>query len=146
MEDLPELALAFGHEAAWEELPVPGWLGLAGDRSPVARAAVVGRAGEFVWFGTEAPDAVRAARAIARRLVARGRVGGVLALGPVERRLALAVGFGDVPWLACSLDEPDRLTLTRLGRLGTVPAGGALAFAAHAADAVGAEAVGRRFF
>jgi len=146
MEDLPELALAFGHEAAWEELPVPGWLDLTGDRSPVARAAVVGRAGEFVWFGTEAADPVRAARAIARRLVARGRVGGVLALGPVERRLALAVGFGDAPWLDCSLDEPDQLALARLGRLGAAPAGGALAFAAHAAGAVGAEAVGRRFF
>jgi Eco57I restriction-modification methylase len=146
MEDLPELALALGQEAAWEELPVPGWLDLSADRSPVARAAVVGRAGEFIWFGTEAAEAGKAARALARRLVARGGVGGILALAPAERRLALAIGFGDVPWLDCSLDDPDRLTLTRLGRIGVVPFGGALAFAARAADAVGAEAVGQRFF
>ncbi len=149
VEDLPELVLALGHEAAWEELPLPGWLDLQRERNPVARAAVVGRAGEFVWFGVESADPGRAARGVARRLVARGRVGGVLGLARTDRRLAVAIAFGDAPCLDCSLDEPDRLTLARLARLtrlaSAVPAG-ALGFAARAADALGAEALGRRFF
>jgi hypothetical protein len=145
VEDLPELVLALGHEAAWEELPLPGWLDLPGN-GPVARAAIVGRAGEFVWFGTDAAEAGRAAATIARRLVARGRVGGVLALSPSTRRLAVAVAFGDAPTIDCSLDEPDRLVLTRFTRLASAAPGGALAFASRAADALGAEAVGRRFF
>ncbi len=145
VEDLPELVLALGHEAAWEELPLPGWLDLPEER-PATRAAIVGRAGEFVWFGADAPDAGRAAGAIARRLIARGRVGGVLALSRSTRRLAVAVAFGDAPIVDCSLDEPDRLALTRLARIAAAEPGGALAFAARAADALGAEAVGRRFF
>ncbi len=145
VEDLPELMPGFGHEAAWEELPLPGWLDLP-DNQTIARAAVVGRAGEFVWFGAEAADAGRAARTMARRLVARGRTGGVLALSHSARRLAVAIAFGDAPCLDCALDRPDRLTLARLARLAAAPAGGALALAARAADALGAEAVGRRFF
>jgi len=70
----------------------------------------------------------------------------VLALSRSARRLAVAIAFGDAPCLDCSLDDPDRLTLARLGRLGFAPAGGALALASRAADALGAEAVGRRFF
>lgn len=145
VQDLPELVLALGHEAAWEELPLPGWLDLPEER-PATRAAVVGRAGEFVWFGAEAADAGRAAGAIARRLIARGRVGGVLALSRLTRRIAVAVAFGDAPVIDFSLDNPDRLALTRLSRLGAAPRGGALAFAARAADALGAEPIGRRFF
>jgi hypothetical protein len=145
LEDLPELVSALGHESAWEELPVPGWLDLAPD-GPVTRAAVVGRVGEFTWFGVEAADPVAGARAVARRLVVRGRVGGVLALGPLARCLAIAVGFGDAPCVECALDRPDRLSLTRLDRIRSASPGGALAFAARAADALGAEAVGRRFF
>ena len=145
VEDLPELVLGLGHEATWEELPLPGWLDLPDER-PARRAAIVGRAGEFVWFGAEAADAGRAAGAIARRLVARGRVGGVLALSRSTRRLAVAVAFGDAPVVDCSLDEPDRLALTRLARIAAARTGGALAFAARVADALGAEAVGRQFF
>jgi len=145
LEDLPELVSALGHEPAWEELPVPGWLELGAD-GPVARAAVVGRAGEFIWFGVEAGDPVAGARAVARRLVGRGRVGGVFALRPLARCLAVAVGFGDAPCVECALERPDRLSLTRLERIRSASTGGALAFAARAADALGAEAVGRRFF
>ena len=145
VEDLPELVLALGHDAAWEELPLPGWLDLPGN-GPVARAIIVGRAGEFVWFGADAAEAGRAAAAVARRLVARGRVGGVLALSRPTRRLAVAVAFGDAPTIDCSLDEPDRLALTRFTRLASAAPGGALAFASRVADALGAEAVGRRFF
>jgi hypothetical protein len=145
VEDLPELMPGIGHEPAWEELPLPGWLELPGNGT-IARAAVVGWAGEFVWFGAEAADAGRAARVIARRLVARGQTGGVLALSPSARHLAVAIAFGDAPCLDCALEMPDRLSLARLSRLGSAPRGGALALASHAADALGAEAVGRRFF
>ena len=145
LEDLPDLVSALGHESAWEELPLPGWLELSG-AEPVSRAAVVGRAGDFVWFGVQASDPVAGARAVARRLVARGRVGGVLGLAPALRSLAVAVAFGDAPCMQCALDGPDRLSLARLDRLRAAPSGGALALAARAADALGAEAVGRRFF
>ena len=148
LENLPALLPGFGHEPAWEELPLPGWLDLR-ENQTIRRAAVVGRAGEFVWFGAEAADAARAARCVARRLMARGRTGGVLALSAPARRLAVAIAFGDAPCLDCPLDDPDRLALTRLARLARLaaaPAGGALALAARAADALGAEAVGRRFF
>ena len=145
LEDLPELVSALGHTSAWEELPLPGWLELRGVE-PVSRAAVVGRAGDFRWFGVQASDPVAGARAVARRLVARGRVGGVLALAPALRQLAVAVAFGDAPCMDCALDGPDRLSLARLDRLRATPMGGALALAARAADALGAEAVGRRFF
>lgn len=145
VEDLPALMQGFGHEAAWEELPLPGWLGLT-DTGPITRAAVVGRAGEFLWFGAEAADAGRAARGIARRLTARGWPGGVLALSPPARRLAVAIAFGETPCLDCALDLPDRLTLARLARLASAPVGSPLALASRAADALGAEPVGRRFF
>ncbi len=146
LEDLPELVLALGHEPVWEELPLPGWLELAVETSPVARAAVVGRAGEFKWFGVEAVDPAAGARAIARRLIARGRVGGVLALSRPQQALAIAIAFADAPCIECALEQPDRLTLTRLERLRCAPVAGTLGFAARAADALGAEAVGRRFF
>lgn len=146
LEDLPELVVALGHEPAWEELPLPGWLELAPQKAPVSRAAVVGRAGDFKWFGIEAVDPTAGARGIARRLVARGRVGGVLALSRPRQSLAIAIAFADAPCIECALGEPDRLTLSRLERLRSAPVAGTLAFAARAADALGAQAVGQLFF
>jgi hypothetical protein len=144
LENLPDFVQALGHAPAWEELPVPGWLGLASEQ--VARAALVGRAGEFRWFGVEASDAASGARLVARRLVARGRPAGVLALSRPGDCLAIAIAFSDVGCIECALGQPDRLTLARLQRLRSVPSGTALEFAARAADVLAAEAVGRRFF
>ena len=146
LEDLPDFVLALGHEPGWEELPLPGWLELPAGASGLRRAALVGRAGEFRWFGVEALDPAVGARAIARRLVARGQLGGVLALSPTRACLAIAIGFADASCIECGLEAPDRLTLSRLERLRSVPVGAALAFAARAADVLGAEAVGHRFF
>lgn len=145
LENLPDLVTALGHTAAWEEVPVPGWLGLT-ETAPLARAALIGRAGEFAWFGVQAGDPVAGARTVARRLVSRGRVGGVLAVSPAFRTLAVAIGFGDAPCIECPLDAPDRLTLARFERLRSAPTDGALGFALRAVEALGAEAVGRRFF
>jgi hypothetical protein len=144
LEHLPDFVHALGQEAAWEELPIPGWLELT--TGAVARAALVGRAGEFQWFGIEAEDAAAAVRMVARRLLARGQPAGVLALSGPRRCLIIAIAFSDAACIECPLHQPDRLTLTRLERLGSLSPEAGLAFATRAAEVLAAEAVGRRFF
>lgn len=141
LADLPRLVAALGHEPRLEEAP-PGVWNTSG---PVA---MVGASGGFAWYGVEAPDPERAAVALARRLRARGRAAGVLALDIQTRRLAAAVAFADLPVLTCSLADPDRLALACLDRLaGPVSAtGGPLGYAARAAEALDGQRVGRRFF
>ncbi|HEX5387415.1 MAG TPA: N-6 DNA methylase [Gemmatimonadales bacterium] len=150
LDDLPRLISALGHEARWEPAPEGAWQEGAWPERLVIRAALVGRAGELPWYGIEARDAPRAARAVARRLAGWGRTGGVLAIAPAARELAAAVAFGDIPHVACSLDAPEGLGLACLERLRRGPddggVRGALAAAAHAAEALAGEAVGRRFF
>jgi hypothetical protein len=145
LEDLPLLAGALGHAARWEEIPLDGWLGLAADHR-LSRAALVGDAGGFPWFGIESGEPARTARAVARRLARWGRLGGVLALAPESRRLAVSVAFGDTPALECALDAPDRLSIGCLDRLRSCPEGGPVAYAASAADALAGQGVGTRFF
>ena len=144
LEDLPDFIHALGHQSAWEELPIPGWLGLT--TTELTRAALVGRIGEFHWFGIHAPDAGRGTRLVARRMVARGRPAGVVAISSQCRSLFIAIAFSDPVCVECALNQPDHLTITRLARLGSSPARTAIEFAARAADVLSSEAVGRRFF
>ncbi len=146
LEDLPRLVAALGHEARWEEAPDAPWLRppLSGGCKP--RAALVGRRGDFPWYGIAADEARRTTHAFARRLATWGQVGGVLGIAPRARRLAAAIAFGDCPLLELSLEAPDRLSLACLERLGGITTEGPLAYASRAAEVLGGQAVGRRFF
>ena len=135
LEDLPALAAALGHEPLWD--PVPG------SREP---AVVVGRAGDFAWYALSAPRADRRARALARRMAARGRLCGVFGLDPESRRLTVTVSLHGAPALPVDLDSPGSSALAALGRLASGGSAGSTGYAAYAADALGGEAVGQRFF
>lgn len=140
LETLSGVVAALGHEPLLEV--APGVAGRAGGGS----ALVVGRAGAFPWFAIAGPEPERLARRVARRLASRGRLGGVLALDAVGRRLGVAVALGSSPTLVVDLDRPGAAVLACLRRLAGTGPGGALAYAARAADALSGEAVGRRFF
>ncbi len=135
LEDLPALAAALGHEPLWD--PVPG-----GSEPTV----VVGRAGDFPWYALSGARADRRARALARRMAARGRLCGAFGLDPTSRRLTVTVSLGGAPRLSVDLDAPDRSALAALGRLASGGSAGAAGYAAYAADALGGEAAGQRFF
>jgi hypothetical protein len=143
LHDLPQLVAALGHQPLWEEVPKePGSLGLCS----CAGVTVVGRTGELPWFAIESAAPEQDAGALARLNSRRGRVSLVLALSPLSRKLAVAIGFGDFPALELSLPRPTAESVASLGRLAGAGDGGYLAFAARAAEALGAETVGRRFF
>jgi hypothetical protein len=138
LADLCGLVAALGHEPLFAEVP-----GLAGRAGPPVFA--VGRAGDFPWFAVEGPPSDRAARRLARRLLARGRVGGVMSFDAGARALSVAIALEGVPALDVDLGRPAPEALACLARLaGSQP--GALAYATRAADAVSGQAVGRRFF
>jgi hypothetical protein len=136
IDDLSKLLAALGHEPLHDV--VPGLVGIV--------AVAVARAGEFPWFAVAGPDPGRLARRVARRLAARGRIAGVLALDAAARRLAVAIAFDGTPALELELDRPRGAAVAALARLAAPGPGGALAYAARAADALSGEAVGGRFF
>jgi Eco57I restriction-modification methylase len=143
LETLSGVVAALGHEPLLEAAPgVAGRPGSGGDGA----ALVVGRAGAFPWFAVTGPEPERLARRVARRLAARGRLGGVLALDSAGRRLGVAVALDGTPSLMVDLDRPAAAVVACLRRLAGTGPGGALAYAARAADALSGEAVGRRFF
>jgi len=142
LESLRRLLVALGHEPLTDL--VPG-IALRGPGIEPGPMLVVGRAGDFPWFALAGAPAERLARRFARRLVARGRCAGVLALDRASRRLGIAVAFAGTPSLETSLDCPSPTALASLARLAG-GSGPALAYAAHAAEALSGEAVGRRFF
>jgi hypothetical protein len=76
----------------------------------------VARAGQFAWFAVAGPEPERRARRLARRLIARGRIAGVLALDAESRRLGVAVAFDGTPSLEVDLDRPSPAALACLGR------------------------------
>ena len=135
IEDLPRLAEALGYEGQWRELP-PG--SLAGNGTTV----IVGRLGEFEWYGLRASAEV-AARA-ARILTSRGVPGAVLGLDESERRLCVAAG--QAPPLQILLEAPDLLSLARLERAGAAPGECALATGFRISEALGGQSVDQRFF
>ena len=135
LEDLPALVAAFGSEPLWD--PVPGL-----DDPTV----VVGCRGEFAWYAVAGPRAERDARAFAMRMAARGRICGAIGLNPSLRRLSLTISLSGAPRLLLDLDRPDATSLAMLRRLDMAAPAGAAAFAAHAAEVLGGEGVGLRFF
>jgi hypothetical protein len=143
LQDLPRLVAALGHQPLWGELPDRTAMAATRDADKVS---VVGRTGELPWLAIESSAPGHDARALARRASRRGHTSLVLALDAASSRLAVAIGFGDDPVLELDLDRPCREGLASVGRLAGGSEGGYLAFAARAADALGAETVGRRFF
>ncbi len=142
LHDVPRLLAALGHEPRWDLTP-----GLAaGGTNDDHPTPVLGRTGDFPWFGVTSSRPELDARRLARRLFARGRLGGVLAFDGAARRLAVAVAFGGIPSLLIELDRPPPAVIASLTRLAPGGRPGALAYAAAAADALSGEAVGRRFF
>jgi hypothetical protein len=139
--DLPLLVAALGHEPLWEPLEDTGWA-----HGPWFRAARVGAADGFAWYGIESSDPASAAAVLASRLARRGELAGVLALDPAHRGAAVAVHAGDHPeWLALELDRPSRLALACLARI-RGPVEGRLALALRISEALAGRAVDRAFF
>jgi hypothetical protein len=135
LEDLPALTAALGHEPLWD--PVPD------GREPTV---VVGRAGDFPWYAVSGQRADGRARALARRMAGRGRLCGVFGLDPGSRRLTITISLAGAPRLSLPLAAPSSSALAALGRLSSNGSVSATVYAAHAADALGGEAVGHRFF
>ncbi|HEX2249706.1 MAG TPA: N-6 DNA methylase [Gemmatimonadales bacterium] len=143
LSDLPRLVAELGHQPLWEEVPQEGWSRSGGRQLEII---AVGQTEAFPWFGIESSSPDRDAVALARRIFRRGKVGLVMALDTRGRRLAVAVAFDRCPTLAQQLDCPNPEALSALGRLAGGSEGGALAFAARAAEALAAEPVSTRFF
>jgi hypothetical protein len=140
--DLPRLVSELGHEPLWELAPPE----LGSQRPAVSGLHIVGQTGSVPWLAFECPNPERAACAIAGHLSVRGRICLVLALHPAARRLEIAVAFGRIPHLSLDLLHPGREAIDSVRKLADRPAGGAMAFAVLAADALATEPVGRRFF
>src|SRR5919112_3762074 len=143
LRDLPRLVAVLGHQPLWEELPASRH-----DRQLPSGPAitVVGRTAELPWLAIETEQVDRAAKRLASRMSRAGRPCMVLALAPCGRTLAVAVGLYGCPTIRVDLAEPSPEGLKSLARLVATSEGCALAFAARAADALGAEAIGPRFF
>jgi Eco57I restriction-modification methylase len=143
LHDLPRLVAALGHQSLWDEVPEESG-SRAARKGP--RVTVVGRTGELPWCAIESVSPNHDAGVLARRNSRRGRVSLVLALDPGKGQLAVAAGMGGFPVLDLDLARPTVESIASIERLAGVGDGGYLAFAARAAEALGAETVGRRFF
>ena len=146
LADLPAVVSAIGHEPLWEEIPVAEWLGPMRAKGEVQRAALVGRAGRWHWYGIEAFDPETAARRVGAYRYRAGGACGVLALDATTRRLAVAVASDPAPVLTLPLDRPDRLALTTLRRAGADPRPGPVEQSLHVADALSHRGVDSAFF
>jgi N-6 DNA Methylase/Eco57I restriction-modification methylase len=143
LADVPPLVAELSHQPAWEAVPEEAW-NRRGARA--FKLWVVGQTGELPWFGLESRAPECDAVSLARRISRRGKVALVLALDPHAGRLCIAVAFDRCPAVELELASPPSEALASLSRLAGSPEGGALAFAARAAEAFSAEPVGRRFF
>jgi hypothetical protein len=134
LSDLPQLVAELGHKTAWEAIPDEAW-SRPGTRKLGVMA--IGQTGELPWLGLESTAPGRDASRLARHIARRGRLGMVLALDPVARRLGVAVGFDRCRSIELDLLAPNPESLASLT---------ALAYVARATEAIAAEPVSRRFF
>jgi hypothetical protein len=146
LEDLPAVLAAVGQGAEWELLPPAPWLEDDALAARVMRAAVVARLGAFRWYGLEAKEAGAVTRRVARRLATRGCCAGVVGLDPLAGVAAFAATTPDAIPLLVVPASPSGAALASLGRLRGLPASNAAAACAEAAEYLGGEAVGHRFF
>jgi hypothetical protein len=146
LEELPALFETLGLARCWEPVPVDAWLDDIRLTQRVSHAALIANAGELRWFGLVAEAALPVARRTARRLALRGDSAGLAVLDPISRQLVLAVTTPDPDTLMIRLEGPDATTLTALSRLAGLPRDNASQTLARAAEILGTERVGRRFF
>lgn len=146
LEDLPAVLAAVGQDTEWEPLPPAPWLEDDALAARVTRAAVVARLGAFRWYGLEAREVGAVARRVARRLATRGCCAGIVGLDPVAGVAAFAATTPDAIPLLVHPGAPSAMALASLGRLCGLPATNAAAACAEAAECLGGEAVGHRFF
>jgi hypothetical protein len=135
LEDLRLLLTGLGYRADWRELSL-GPLG-------AGPAVIVGRQGEFEWYGL-ANGSEAAARRVARGLATRGLPAAVLALDSAGRRLVVA--SSDAPPLVLALEAPDPLAVARLARCAAREDELALATAFRVTEALAGLGVDQRFF
>ncbi|HUR94758.1 MAG TPA: hypothetical protein VMY76_09255 [Gemmatimonadales bacterium] len=143
IEALSGLLAMLGHEPIHELVP-----GLLASRreADTGDAVVVGRTGDLPWIAVSGDQPGRLAQRMAQRLMRRGRVAAVLALDAEGRRLGISIAVEGTPHFEAALDDPDASALACIGKLAGPGPGGALAFAARAAEALSGQAVGLRFF
>jgi hypothetical protein len=143
LADLQCLVRVASHEIAFQELAPDRWAVLPAP----ARAALLGGHAGFEWLGFEVIGSAPAlASRLAHRLERGGRLAAIAALDPVHRVLALSVSFGSQPLLIIDLERPSVLALRCLERFAGAARDGAVGAAAHLAQALDGEAVGRKFF
>ena len=133
--DLPRVPEALGYAPAWDELP-------SGALLPAEKLVVIGRQGEFAWYGAAGNHAL--VRRAARALAGRGIPGVIAGIDAGARELAVAAESGRP--LTVSLDAPDPVALARLGRLAMLPGEQPLATVCRIRDALDGRAVDQRFF
>ena len=142
VEDLTLLVAAWGHEPCWEPLEAVGWA----REGLWRRAARVGDANGFAWYGIEAENPAAAAATLARRLARRGDLAAAIALDPDQRTLALAIQTVERPeLLVVDLERPARLGLACLHRV-RAPAESRVALALRISEALAGRGCGRAFF
>lgn len=141
LADLPAVSDRLGSQPWFEEVASPF---TRSDRD--RETAVVGRRGDFIWYGTSGPGAEASARKIASQLARAGECSGVLALDPSARRLAIAVSELPVPCRVVDLDRPAPIDLTALSRIPGSGDGPPVAVAGRIAEALRLEDAGFRFF
>jgi len=145
LEDLPEVLAAVGQGPEWDPLPTT-WLENETLAARIRRAAVVARLGSFRWYALEADDVGPLVRRVARRLASRGCCAGIIGFDPAAGIVAFASTTPDpVPLLVCPA-SPTGAALASLGRLRLLTDHNAATACAEAAEYLGGEAVGRRFF
>ncbi|MFI5235980.1 MAG: Eco57I restriction-modification methylase domain-containing protein, partial [Gemmatimonadales bacterium] len=146
LADLPVVIAALGHEPLWEEIPVDRWLGGARWRHGVTRAAVVGRAGQWLWYAIETDSPEVIAPRLGRWLGRRNRPGGLVAFNAARRFIALSVAAEPAPIFSLPLDCPGRLALSTLHRAAAVPRPGPFEQSIHVADALAHRRIDTAFF
>jgi hypothetical protein len=143
LSDLPQLIARLGHQPLWEPIPEETWARRG--QGPL-KVIAVGQSGQVPWLGLESDCPQQDARLLAHRISRRGKVALVVALDSQLHRLGIAAAFDRCPSLELNLWQPDPEGVAALTRLAAPAEGGALAYAARAAEALAAEPVSLRFF
>ena len=143
--DLAGLMPHFGQSSQWEELN-PGVLVPVNSSLEVTAASVLGRTAGFEWLAVATGEPLLAARRLAARFIAQGKLVGVLAFEERSRTLAVSIAAGRGPTVILSLPSPDPRVVQRLERLGQCGIATGLGLALRLAEILEEEDAGKRFF
>ena len=147
IEDLRELFVALGYEAAWEVVPSGPWLGEdVAHAAGVTQVSLIARRGAFRVFALAATNPDQAGRAAARRLSAGAERGLVCALGGEPPRLVCAATAVGPRLATIALPRPGAASLATLERLAPIESESALALSLRISEVLASERVTPRFF